>query len=782
MRDNPRSFVKGRPLVCAAVCFIAGIMLGRCFPCLPVYIALAVLALAGAFCLRRFGKSALSALLALAFLSGALRVSFLLSAAPKIEAGRYTLSATVDTDTESNSSGNNKAYLRDAVIIGEDGSRTRLNGRVYWSYEPDDTLPESLYAGQAVSFDGRLYYPSGADNPGGFDFGEYLLGEGAYLAVYGAKNLSVREGGFSLLDVPDALKRGLMKTLEGMLGDSAPLAESMLLGEKDGLESETRSAFSSLGISHMLAVSGLHISLFTLFIVRLLMLFGLKRRTSYFIVLPLMLLYASLTGFSASCVRAIIIAAFMMGGFVFHRPQDRLTSLAASAIFVLCLNPMQLYSAGFVLSYSAVLGIVLLRDTLVKPADAYLAGKQRQNAKRAPLYRLLRRFASALAFLISVQLGTLIPSIVYFGRVSLISILTNCFIVVPLEGLMLLFLLCIPCAAFPFLSFVGAAVGSLASFTEGALRALGSAPAFLLRLPMLPEVFLVLSPVLLFLVSDYCLLKTRRKLCISAFSAVLLVLTLVIIAPRGVSYTFLSCGQEDSAVIIDENRTTVIDAATDGYATIDYLEYTGRTINTLILTHLHTDHAGGLERLLDENMPIGEILLASGAENAEIDEGMLLLLERARERGIPIRHISAGDTISGNKVTLTVLYPPEGTDTAGQNPNDYSLALRLDALNSSMLLMGDLTSKGEMLCAADADAIKISHHGSADSTSAEFLSAVSPKFGLVSAQDGGFLPSKKTLARLTEAGVKVYATNECGAITVRFTESGLLVSTYLGDD
>ncbi|MDD2648771.1 MAG: ComEC/Rec2 family competence protein [Eubacteriales bacterium] len=778
MSNNPRSFVKGRPLVCASICFIAGIMLGRRFSALPIYIALAALFAAGAFCLRRARRSVLPALLALAFILGALRVSLFLSAMPTVAAGQYSVSAVVDTDTEPNSSGNRKAYLRDVTITDEGGEKS-VNGRVYWSFMPAGELPESLYAGQRVVFSGRVYYPSGADNPGSFDFGEYLLGEGAYLAIYGAKNLAVTDGGFSVRDVPDILKRELIGVIERMLGKSAPLAQSMLLGEKDELDASTRAAFSGLGISHMLAVSGLHVSLFTLAITRLLMLFGLRRRTAYFAVMPLMLLYASLTGFSASCLRAIIIAAFMMGGFIFHKPQDSLTSLAASAVFVLVFSPMQLYSAGFVLSYSAVIGIILMKDAIGKPIDLRLARRIRTGRGNPRALKLARRGVSALSFLISAQLGTLIPSIVYFGRVSLISIVTNCFLVFPLEGLMLLFLFCIPCAIFPFLSFVGSAVGALAAFTESMIQTIGALPALTLRLPMLPPVFLLLSPVIIFLISDYCLIRKRLKLAVSAFSHSVLIVAVLLLMPRGVSYTFLSCGQEDAAVIIDENRTIVVDTATDGFAVEDYLEYTGRTIDTLIITHLHSDHAGGLERLLDDNMPIGELLLPVGAESADIDEGMAELVRRAKDAGIPVGYVSAGDVIAGNKTVLTVLYPIGGADETGANPNDFSMALRLDACGSSMLLMGDLTSKAEMHCVSDVNALKIAHHGSADSTSAEFLCATSPEFGLVSARDGGFLPSKKTLARLTEAGVKVYATNECGAITVRFMENGLNVSTYL---
>ena len=196
----------------------------------------------------------------------------------------------------------------------------------------------------------------------------------------------------------------------------------------------------------------------------------------------------------------------------------------------------------------------------------------------------------------------------------------------------------------------------------------------------------------------------------------------------------------------------------------------------MILTHLHTDHAGGLQSLLDDQIPIPVLYLPAGAEEQQIHPDMLSLLSSLRASGTEIRTLGRGDTLSFPSGSLTVLWPQRDKVRPGQDANDYSLVSLLRLRDSTLLHAGDLSGAYEMYTAVPADLLKVAHHGSASSTSADFLRAVSPKAALLSCRQLSRLRS----FRERSGEVPVYATAACGAITVRFREGGFDLLPFLG--
>jgi competence protein ComEC len=264
--------------------------------------------------------------------------------------------------------------------------------------------------------------------------------------------------------------------------------------------------------------------------------------------------------------------------------------------------------------------------------------------------------------------------------------------------------------------------------------------------------------------------------------------------------TALDCGSGDALFVVFPDRSTML---VDGGGSLNQSTASGafqgrrwdpgedivspflwrlgiKRIDTVVLTHAHEDHMGGLFAVF-RNFQVGEFWYGIRVESHDF----IALLDLAHERRIPVRQVFAGETFSRGEAKLQILWPQRTGTSASRPSNDESVVMRIEAREGSILLTGDISSKVEEALVNGqvhlrSTVLKVAHHGARTSTSPDFLSSVAPQAAFISTQGGAFmnLPNPDTLARLNSSGARVFQTDLQGALSVRFTRNGGEVTTY----
>lgn len=738
LRYRPR-----RWLVHLALAFGAGVYLGGGVAFSWLWLGAAGCCLLCALLLRMMGRSVYLPLMALAVTLGLLRCAA--AAHPVLpEEGSYAITAVVAGEPRiREKDGRVAVYLRDVRLAGEDRAY-----RAYWTYWPKEEGEPLPTEGQTAVFTGRVYCPSGQVNPHGFDFRLYLLQKGVTLGITGSDGLTLLPGDKPLLSRwPQAIRL----RLDDLLGDQSPLAAALLLDDKSDLPEDVAADYQTAGVAHVLTVSGLHVMILFSCILLLLRRFSPSQRFVLLVSLALLGAYALLVGARASVLRAGLLMVYLQLGRMARRHRDPLTGLAAAFLCILALRPLELFAAGFQMSFSAVLGLILLGDRA-----KLLLGRVRKPLPR----HCLEAFAGTLC----AVLGTCFPVGWYYHRLSLMGLLVSPVVVAVITLLLpvLIGLLILSVPLLPVARVLGRGVALVCAALSALVRACASLPFadFLIR--RLPFYVIAAAVLCLVLCTRYVLLNRRKRLLLGCGALALALGLMLVLQNRDVRYIQFSEGSADAAVLEDGSQTLLIDVGEYGGDVADYLLSEGRRANYLLLSHLHSDHALGLADLLRQGVPIDGIYLSAEAWTMPASEAVLAALRQAEEQCIPIHTLYAGDRLALERVSVEVLWPDGNGASPDSDPNDFALALFLDLDGVTMLHMSDVSGAYELRAARPAQVLRVAHHGSAASTGERFLAAVSPGTALISTRKA----SEKTLSRLAEAGAMIYDTNEHGALTL----------------
>ena len=728
----------------------AGILLGRASLCWWPGLAALALGIAAAFLFHgRFSRLAAAVCFcALGFVLG--YFGYHPSTVPE---GDYRIEGVICDEVRKDDRGRARTYLTDVRLNGK-----RLAGRCYWSCYPGAEQWSVLMPGTAVRFTGRVYVPGGAQNPGGFDFREYLLGQGVAHGVYGATDLTDAGKPWSVRGQAAAWRASLRAYLCRVMGDESDYAAAMLLGSREALPEDDTDAFRRVGVAHVLTISGFHVGVLAWLLLRVLG--ACRPGVRLGIMAAVLTVYCFLTGLSASVVRAALLLLLAQLGRILHRQVNGLWLWFACYCATLLACPAQLTSAGFQLTYGAVLGLMT-----VTPAMERLWKPCRKGTKW-----IWRAFCAS----IGAQTGVLLPMAWWFQKLPLLGTVLN-LLVLPYASVLIVVYWAV--LLLGWIPGVGMAAGLAASLmTRGLTAIIHAADALPHLQAWVPQANgLTALGWACILLGCARMLRVKRRAVVLLAGAAVLAVSLIPLPQRGTEYIQLSVGNADAAVLLDDGQVTVIDTGEGDGVLSTYLRQRRLSIDTLVVTHLHRDHALGLRDLLDEDIPVKELLLPWGAEHASVTSDMLMLVEEMAARGTQVRHVGRCDAWTLPNGTLRVLWPEAGRVRPGQDANASSLTLLLETYGTRMLLTGDLDGKYENYAAEAADILKAPHHGSLQSSGESFLKQVSPRVTVVSCGD-----EKRRVAteeRLPDS--RVFGTENRGAVTIRFDEDGYAVETFL---
>lgn len=740
--------------------------------------ALGLMAALSGVLLHLSGRRAGMALALCCLVLGVLRTSISLHI-PQPPPGRYEIEGSVHGRVRQRSLDSLAFALADITLEGQP-----VEGRAYVTLHDAEEGP-ALFDGARLRFEGRVYLPEGKSGREHMDFGLWMRQNGLSfgISIYDEVQVINTPETAPVMDGAFRVRNWLEERLRRVMGDSARVAMSMLFSQTWGLAEEEYKAFQTLGVAHILSVSGLHVGLLAAMTGSLLRRLRLRQGLILLAQTALLADYCALAGFSSASLRAMVMLTAYSLSRLLGRNPDRLTTLALSMLILLMIDPLQAFSAGFVLSFTAMLGLCLFAVPLMERTRRLLPElpyhPDRPSRLRRLRIRLRRSLRQSLAYSLAAQAGVLLPTAAYFHQLPLYGVAVN-LVITPLSTsvLMPLYALMIPISLVPGLGpLLGAAAAWLTERFLDLVLLLSRLPYAAIHVPSPSAAVCIGLGLSLALLSRRVPGSFRRRALASLLCLTVTLMGAWISRPPSLRYIQLSVGQADAALLLDGDQTILIDVGDDGRETADILLAEGREVDALVITHLHMDHMGGAAYLLDAGIPIRQVYLPKYALRQRADPQALAILERFRGEGICVSELAQGDELRYNKSALRVLWPDQAAARGGYDANDMCLTLAIDFGGYTLLSTGDLTTDYELYAAASADVLKVAHHGSANSTGTAFLQAVQPRLALLSCSGGSaYLPSSKTLERLRN--IPVLRTDECGDIILTVREGQLVVTPY----
>lgn len=700
---------------------------------------------------------------------------------------------------------NGKWYLYVADAAYMDG--TKAGGLVAVTEE----LPEDMRPGCRIAVKGEAVLMPAATNPGQFDARSFYAAQG-YVIRSDDPELCVlvRADWFSrtLYEIRCRAAQALRRiSCERDLG----VWNAMLLGDKGLLDEETEALFETGGISHILAISGLHISFIGMLLYGLFRKMRLPVMFSAAVSAVLLMCYTVLTGNSVSAQRACVMMLLRFGAVCLGRTPDVLSSAALAWILISVRYPLQITQAGCQLSFAAILALGILLPVLEKNLDVPKRKGERVSVRAA------RRVRAGVLASAAVQLFTWPVLAWHYYRISIYALFMNLF-VLPLSGVLfgaLLFAAAseMICAALGVSLFLPKILLFPAHLIMTFYRFLCALCA---RLPMHTLITgrphrwqLVLYVCVLAAAALLLLVRARRREVLTEqsaaarrclrtgtykrrvwehalfFAALLIGLggacrLLVRVHEKGLTVVFLDVGQGDGiflqsgdvSLFVDGGSTSVLEVGKRRIRPL-LLYYGVSNVNAWFLTHPDKDHVSGFLELLEECGEDGapEIdcvyFAAAGSAWSSVNEAVLA-------HNVPERRIEAGMVLSVGALCVECLYPRSSEDFS--ETNDLCAVLRAEYGSTALLLMGDVGAEVEtLLCARYAGEagklsctlLKAAHHGSAYSSSEPFLRMTGARYAVISCGKNTYgHPSPETIARLAAAGMDIHITQEDGALIV----------------
>lgn len=646
---------------------------------------------------------------------------------------------------------------------------------------------EAFSYGDKLLIEGTIQRPRPPGNPWQFDYKKFLERDKIFALFSVSKNNLVKKMGTDRLNFVEKYAFSLRHRLRSKIKSyifwpQREILDGILLGFREEIPKDFENIFIKTGTMHLLSISGLHVGLVIVVIMFLLRMGNVPRKLRFFLILLFLLFYAPLTGLRVPVIRASIMAAVVLIGFLFERETDIVNSLGIAALIILLFCPNQIFSVGFQLSFVCLLSIIYFSPTI----------ETALNLGAGPPARLKFYLKKSISVSLAAWIVTLPLSICYFNNFSLLTVVSN-LVAIPLSFLIIIFAII----------FVVFGVGFLANFWAHLTSlTIGLLLKFLGLLSFIPFGFYKASAwsagaviafyLFMIFIFNYRRLRLRPFYLLSAGLLIFACMSWAPVFKKSgdiMKVNFFDVGFGDAILIeFPKGEHMLIDGGS-------FSRGCGRSIiapflwnknikrlEAVVLTHPESDHLGGLNFIL-ENFEVGTVF-----DNGQRSESFCFAqyINTLGEKKIPHFTLHDAQSILGfEDAEITVLHPPTkrliGT---AQDLNNNSVVLEIRYKNFGLLLTGDIQDEGLRHLLGykqrlELDVVKLPHHGLQSGTELEILlETAKPEAAIISAGREKEDKIDKTKQLLIKKNIKVYNTADNGFISIETDGINFEIKTF----
>ncbi|MFC7393286.1 DNA internalization-related competence protein ComEC/Rec2 [Scopulibacillus cellulosilyticus] len=656
------------------------------------------------------------------------------------------------------------------------GEKLLVNVRIT-RLEDKQALRQMVKTGMTCRISGELQQPRTKDNFHAFNYQKYLFHQHIYWLLKTESSFTCSDHHLSLIDqIHRFRERQISEVNTQFPKPSSDMINALVFGYRENMDQEFLNAYQMLGMIHLLAVSGLHISIVIGSIFYAGRRSGLIREHVITLLLILIPLYIFITGASPSVIRAGLMTMAVLSAQLFKSKLSTLDSISLTCIAMLVYDPHLLFNLGFELSFLVTFFIIL--------SSYFIDAKYHSSIPKLIAVTSIAQLASFPILIYNFYDFSLMSFIVNLFFIPFITfcILPLCFIVIFVYSLIPFFL--------PVLTNI---LQTLLTYSDQLLLILYHHNFLNLRFGQ-PEIyFLILICTGVLAVCYWWEISKQKSALIWPILLIVFLyfsqMTIGYLNPNG-KVTFLNVGQGDSIfiqlphqkgnILIDtggnlpfqkqqwQKRKNPYQVGRD--AVLMELKARGiKQLDALILTHEDYDHIGGLKDLAG-NILIKKLIISSFFPIKKNEKEIFIRLVKG---GTEIKRIEAGKSIKFHQYRLQVLSPAEKMSSSNGNSIVVSAILG----GKTWLFTGDSDKEAEQVLLSryphlHIDVLKVGHHGSKTSTSERFVKVIKPAIAVISVGENNRYghPNPEVMARLKKYGVKIFRTDERGAIEVTFQD------------
>lgn len=672
-----------------------------------------------------------------------------------------------------------------------------------------------LEYGDRITFSGTYTKPEIQRNYKGFNYSEYLK----QLKIYGTIKCSKikiinKKQANKIFQLSNKISTKIISNTKKTLdNETSSILLGLILGDKTDIDEETQENFRDASMSHILAVSGMHIAYVVLGINLIFKNLIGKKNTNILSIL-ILIFYMFITNFSPSITRAGIMGIIMIFSKLIYRKNDIYTSISISLLLILIYNPFLIQNLGLQLSYVGVIGIVIFNKSILKFFKNIKVKNKVYKYKIKPkIQKYLDKIEEIISVSISVQISIL-PIVLFnlntFNSYFLISNLVLSFVIGPIVilGFSVIIINLINTSIIEFISPIIQIGIKILIFISN----VGKLPfsKIYVATPSLFSIFMYyLFLIVLFYIYNIYSSKKPNKTQIRVKNLIALIkiqlrqnrqkakgLLVIIIflsfvinlIPQNLKINFIDVGQGDSSLIITpQNKTILIDGGGSSSSDFDVGENTlipyildrGFTkLDIVVISHFDQDHVGSILTLLQE-LKVGKVYISKQTEKSENYEKFLKIVNT---KNIKVYEVVAGNRIHIEKnLYIDILWPIKKQITTNIL-NNNAIVCNLHYKDFSILFTGDIEeiAEKEILQVYSqnknllkADILKVAHHGSKTSSTSEFVNVVKPQIALVGVGKNNKFghPNDGVLQRLNDLNCEIFRTDLNGEISIEVTKN-----------